>query len=92
MPEPATGAEPEEEAEPVEGLADETAAEPGAEPGAGTPNEEQSDAHVPPRPGEEPTITGTPARRTGRGRPLWVSFPTFDDPYDDRVRPMNEMP
>lgn len=56
-----------------------------------TPQDAQSTT-LPPRPGEQPTARGVPARRERSTVARWVSWRTPEDAYDDRVIPMEEMP
>lgn len=55
------------------------------------PEDAQSTA-LPRRPGEQPTARGVPARRERSTVARWVSWRTLDDVYEDRPRPMSEMP
>lgn len=53
------------------------------------------DAHstaLPRRPGEPPTARGVPARRERSTVGRWVSWRVYEDVYEDRPRPMSEMP
>ncbi|MBX3139831.1 MAG: hypothetical protein KF875_03695 [Trueperaceae bacterium] len=54
--------------------------------------EDAKSTALPSRPGEPPTASGMPVRHERAAVARWASWRAYEDVYEDRPRPMSEMP